>query len=59
MTRTRTRTFRLADQRPRHPFRTAMDARVVARAVAADDSDMKLFVLSFTAFFVAIYGFIL
>ncbi len=48
----------LADQRPGHPFRASLPqvrARVRKRE---DDSDIKLFVLSYTAFFVCFYTFI-
>lgn len=41
---------------PRHPMRRGME--IVAPQPVRDDSDLKLFVLSFTAFFVAIYCFI-
>ncbi|WP_034158687.1 hypothetical protein [Sphingomonas sp. ERG5] len=47
---------------PRHPFRqTLAPARNVSRNVQRlrnDDGDLKLFVLSFTAFFICIYSFI-
>ena len=47
------RRFLLRPRGPRHSFRQ----RVAVRADVArdDDSDLKLFVLSFTAFFVCIY----
>jgi hypothetical protein len=40
----------------RHPLRRRFPPP--ANAVANEDSDLKLFVLSFTAFFIVIYGFI-
>lgn len=40
----------------RHPLRRRFPPPVVA--AANEDSDLKLFVLSFTAFFIVIYGFI-
>ncbi len=42
---------------PRHPFRASLPSagRVQQRN---DDQDLKLFVLSFTAFFICIYTFI-
>ncbi|UUL84345.1 hypothetical protein [Sphingomonas qomolangmaensis] len=43
-----------------HPFRRTLSRKPVATAQAsADDSDMKLFVLSFTAFFICFYTFLL
>jgi hypothetical protein len=41
---------------PRHPLRQRLPRPVLHRI--DDDGDLKLFVLSFTAFFVAIYCFI-
>ena len=42
---------------PRHPIRARIAGSTPIRAKAAnpDDSDLKLFALSFTAFFVCIY----
>jgi hypothetical protein len=50
-------------RRARHPMRRALarhdPPRVPAPVLAnADDSDWKLFVLSFTAFFICFYTFI-
>jgi hypothetical protein len=43
----------------RHPLRQAVaEARVIERK-RRDDSDVKLFVLSFTAFFVCFYTFLM
>ncbi len=52
------RQFALAAPAARHPFRQSLvQARVGARQ-RKDDQDLKLFVLSFTAFFICIYTFI-
>lgn len=40
----------------RHPLRTAMIAREAV--IAADNQDLKLFALAFTAFFTVIWTFI-
>ncbi|MGJ3647123.1 hypothetical protein ACLB0R_01445 [Sphingomonas sp. GlSt437] len=40
-----------------HPFRTTLKLATGRRA-RSEDHDLKLFVLSFTAFFVCIYSFI-
>jgi hypothetical protein len=49
----------LAHQPRRHPIRVAVaQARAVERK-RRDDGDIKLFVLSFTAFFVCFYTFLL
>lgn len=40
----------------RHPFRERLPR--APRAARGDDQDIKLFVLSFTAFFICIYTFI-
>lgn len=50
----------LTNEAARHPFRQTLPPPV-ARAIAAvrdDSQDLRLFVFSFTAFFVAIYGLI-
>ncbi len=47
---------------PRHPFRNRLSREgVVAAApvVANEESDMKLFAVSFTAFFLCFYTFLL
>jgi len=41
-----------------HPFRSSVLAASAARRKRADDQDVKLFVLSFTAFFICFYTFI-
>lgn len=56
----------LTDEPARHPFRRRLPAHVLAAvetkggdsAAASDDGDWKLFLLSFSAFFTAIYSFI-
>ena len=40
-----------------HPFRRSLGMAPPGRA-AREDNDLKLFVLSFTAFFICIYSFI-
>ena len=40
---------------PRHPFRASLGGAPRARVANPDDSDLKLFALSFTAFFVCFY----
>lgn len=42
----------------RHPFRQAFVESRIARARTRDDSDVRLFALSFAAFFVCFYTFI-
>lgn len=47
----------LTDEARRHPFRQSVPPqRVVAET--NDDNDLKLFALSFTAFFVCFYTFL-
>jgi hypothetical protein len=46
----------LTDEARGHPFRQSLPVRVVA--VPEQDSDLKLFALSFTAFFVCFYTFL-
>lgn len=63
----------LTTESARHPFRRSLPPHVFARgtapaegdrdaaqlrALSPDDSDWKLFMLSFAAFFTAFYGFI-
>ena len=43
----------------RHPFRSHMRRVSAIERKISDDSDWKLFVLSFSAFFVCFYTFIL
>ena len=68
------RTLVLTTESARHPFRQTLPPHVFTlapagpgakevegvklRSVSADDSDWKLFLLSFVAFFTAFYGFI-
>ena len=42
----------------RHPFRQSLPLQVVA-AERSDENDLKLFALSFTAFFVCFYTFLI
>lgn len=48
----------LTNEAARHPFRQRMPRPSLRafEAVRDDSNDLKLFVFSFTAFFVAIYG---
>ncbi|MBX3593938.1 hypothetical protein [Sphingomonas sp.] len=49
----------LARRRPGHPFRAALPEIRAAVRQREQDSDIKLFALSFAAFFVCFYTFIL
>ncbi len=46
----------LTTQAARHPFRQSMAASLQERTRRNDEQDLRLFVLSFTAFFVCIYS---
>ena len=50
----------LTNEFARHPFRKSLPPMRIERIqpVRDDDKDLRLFALSFTAFFVAIYSFI-
>jgi hypothetical protein len=48
----------IAPPAPRHPFRHRMRHVTLVQRRAADDNDLKLFGLSFLAFFVCFYTFI-
>jgi hypothetical protein len=52
------RTLPLPAPGARHPFRQAVAAQRIARTRVRDEEDVKLFVLSFSAFFVCFYTFI-
>ncbi|MET3825791.1 MULTISPECIES: hypothetical protein [Sphingomonas] len=52
------RTLSLASPGARHPFRQAVKASRIARTRARDEEDVKLFVMSFSAFFICFYTFI-
>lgn len=52
------RTLTLATPGARHPFRQAVVANRIAQGRARDEQDVRLFVLSFSAFFVCFYTFI-
>ena len=47
-----------ASPAPRHPFRQSIAVAHAARVQRNDDHDIKLFVMSFTAFFICFYTFI-
>lgn len=48
----------LSNEAARHPFRQRLPRSTMAaiEAVRDDANDLRLFVVSFTAFFIAIYG---
>lgn len=48
----------LTNEAAGHPLRRMLPPPVVARASRRDDSDWRLFGLSFTAFFICFYTFI-
>jgi hypothetical protein len=48
----------LFDRRRGHPFRDTVRTEAIARRRQREDNDIKLFALSFTAFFVCFYTFI-
>ena len=50
-----TRRLVLTNEAARHPFRRALPPPVPAPTRRDDDSDWKLFVLSFAAFFTCFY----
>jgi hypothetical protein len=52
------RTLTESDDLGGHPFRRSLPSRRVT-AVRDEDSDLKLFVLSFTAFFICFYTFVM
>ncbi|WP_449471917.1 hypothetical protein [Sphingobium chungangianum] len=58
----RTRPLILTNEAAHHPFRQRLPRHVLkvedASAFNSDESDWKLFVLSFCAFFTAFYSFI-
>ncbi len=47
----------MTDEVRRHPFRQSLPMQRMVE-VKSDDSDLKLFALSFTAFFVCFYTFL-
>ncbi|MDQ1230945.1 MULTISPECIES: hypothetical protein [unclassified Sphingomonas] len=49
----------LTNEAARHPFRRSLPPPVTQRQRREDDQDFRLFVLSFTAFFICIYSFLL
>jgi hypothetical protein len=54
-----TSTTLIAKGRPGHPFRATVNMEQAAARRASDDGDLRLFVVSFTAFFVCIYTFVM
>ena len=42
-----------------HPFRRTLPAAAPVKPIRSDENDIKLFALSFTAFFVCFYTFFL
>lgn len=52
-----TRRLVLTNEAARHPFRQTLPPPVIAKE-PNDDQDLKLFALSFTAFFICFYSFI-
>lgn len=48
----------LTNEAARHPFRRTLPPPVKARRRQDDDQDIRLFALSFTAFFISIYTFL-
>lgn len=53
-----TRRLVLTNEAARHPFRRSLPPVPVAARRREDDQDVKLFLLSFVAFFVCFYSFI-
>ncbi|PTM47179.1 hypothetical protein C8J24_0562 [Sphingomonas aerolata] len=53
-----TRRLVLTNEAARHPFRRTLPPPVIATPGGRDDQDVKLFVLSFAAFFTCFYSFI-
>lgn len=49
----------LTSEAARHPFRRTLPAPPPVKPVRDDDADWKLFLLSFWAFFVCFYTFLL
>jgi hypothetical protein len=48
----------LTNEAARHPFRRTLPPPARSRRRQDDDQDIRLFVLSFTAFFICIYTFL-
>lgn len=53
-----TRRLVLTNEAARHPFRRSLPPPRIAASQRSDDHDLKLFALSFTAFFICFYSFI-
>lgn len=54
-----TRRLILTNESARHPLRRSLPPPAINRETPGDDHDLKLFVLSFTAFFVCFYTLIM
>ena len=54
-----TRRLVLTNESARHPFRASLPPPIVAKVRRSDDHDLKLFALSFAAFFVCFYTILL
>lgn len=52
------KTLALSRYAPGHPLRRQLVENTRRAEIASEDSDIKLFALSFTAFFICIYAFI-
>ncbi|MFE8583824.1 hypothetical protein ACFX59_06940 [Sphingomonas sp. NCPPB 2930] len=48
----------LTNEAARHPFRRSLPPVPPTRSRRDDDQDIRLFVLSFTAFFICFYSFL-
>lgn len=53
------RTLVTTNEAARHPMRQSLPPPVIPPAPRGDDHDLKLFVLSFTAFFICFYTLIM
>lgn len=53
-----TRRLVLTTESARHPFRRALPPPVATKAPPNEDQDVKLFLLSFAAFFTCFYTFL-
>lgn len=54
-----TRRLVLTNEAARHPFRRSLPPPVIAQAPRQTGEDWRLFLLSFTAFFICFYTFLL
>ncbi|WP_242095552.1 MULTISPECIES: hypothetical protein [unclassified Sphingomonas] len=53
-----TRRLVLTNESARHPFRASLPPPATRNALRNDDHDVKLFLLSFAAFFTCFYSFL-